>query len=220
MGYNDIPEQHTLYCWKTTWKQVTLLQYGTCQINQWGDEQAITTVSCDIEGWDIHQCMIKNLVNNTEGSPDNATVTPSQICKGCKKGKSKRLPFPPSKSRATQLLDFFHSDDEPAHQILLYTLLFSLFHYFLYIADSPLPTPCQHDCTQCIHTHLCFIRPASLIWWTDFLQFTCFMSILSSPTCTLLQPDQSQILTPRGQALTIASLQMSLVLAFLFTICI
>ena len=45
-------------------------------------------------------------------------------------------------------------NDEPAHQILSYTLLFLLFHYFLYIADPPLCTPCQCDCTRCDHTHL------------------------------------------------------------------
>ena len=37
-------------------------------------------------------------------------------------------------------------------------------------------------------THLCFIRPALLIWWTDVLWFTCFISILSSPMCALAQP--------------------------------
>ena len=84
--------------------------------------------------------------------------------------------------------------------------------------------PCWHNHT-CLHslmhnTCLHFIGPASLIWWTDVLQFTCFISILSSPTCTLPWPDQSWILAPCGQALTIALLQMSLVLAFLFTICI
>ena len=31
--------------------------------------------------------------------------------------------------------------DEHPHQILMYTLLFSLFHYFLYIIDPPLCTP-------------------------------------------------------------------------------
>ena len=76
----------------------------------------------------------------------------------------------------------------------------------------------SHPLTTLAFIH--FIGPASLIWWTGVLQFTCFISILSSPTCALLQPNQSWILMPHGQALTIASLQMSLILAFLFAICI
>ena len=57
-----------------------------------------------------HQCMIKNLTDNTEGGHDSVTVAPSQICEGCKKGKSKQLPFPPSKSRAVRPLDLVHSN--------------------------------------------------------------------------------------------------------------
>ena len=54
----------------------------------------ITTVSCDYTLWHkrmghAHQCMIKNLAENTEGGPDNVTAAPSKICKGCEKGKSK-----------------------------------------------------------------------------------------------------------------------------------
>ena len=64
--------------------------------------------------------------------------------------------------------------DEPPHQICLYTLLFSLFLYFLYIVDPPLCTP-----TTCYHTHTHFIGLISLIWWTHDLWFTCFTSILS-----------------------------------------
>ena len=126
------------------------------------------------------------------------------------------------------------SGDEPPHQMLLYTHLFSLFHYFLYTADhhyAPLlmQPHTWHDQMRCDHmrlhllvhnAHLCFIRPALLIWWTDVLRFTCFISIPSSPTCALPQPDKSQILALHGQALSIASFQMSLVLTFLLTICI
>ena len=75
----------------------------------------INTVSCDCTLWHrrmghVNQCMIKNLTDNTEGGPDNVTETPKETCKGCKKGKLKRLPFPPSKSRATWPLDLVHSD--------------------------------------------------------------------------------------------------------------
>ena len=47
-----------------------------------------------------HQCMIKHLGKNTEGGPHQTTDTPQGACEGCEKGKSKRLPFPPSTSRA------------------------------------------------------------------------------------------------------------------------
>ena len=43
------------------------------------------------------------------------------------------------------------ADDEPPHQIRSYTLLFSLFLYFLYIVDPPLHTPTTHD-RACAHT--------------------------------------------------------------------
>ena len=44
--------------------------------------------------------------------------------------------------------------------------------------------------------------------------------VYSSPLCALLWPNQSCIIAPHSQALTIASLRASLVLSFLFTICI
>ena len=52
-----------------------------------------------------HQRVIKHLGNNTEGGPNQTTDAPHSACEGCKKGKSKRLPFPPSKSRAKRPLD-------------------------------------------------------------------------------------------------------------------
>ena len=57
-----------------------------------------------------HQCMIKHLGENTEGGPHQTTDAPLGACEGCEKGKSKRLPFLPSKSRAKQPLDLVHSD--------------------------------------------------------------------------------------------------------------
>ena len=47
----------------------------------------------------VHQCVIKHLGNNMEGGPNQTTIAPTGACEGCEKGKSKRLPFPPSKSR-------------------------------------------------------------------------------------------------------------------------
>ena len=47
-----------------------------------------------------HQCVIKHLGKNMEGGPHLTTEAPHGACEGCKKGKSKRLPFPTSRSRA------------------------------------------------------------------------------------------------------------------------
>ena len=44
------------------------------------------------------------------GGPDQKLQLPLKVCDGCEKGKSKRLPFPPSTSRAKHVLDFVHSD--------------------------------------------------------------------------------------------------------------
>ena len=57
-----------------------------------------------------HQYMIKHLRNNMEGGPHQISIAPTGACEGCEKGKSKQLPFPPSKSRAKQPLDLIHSD--------------------------------------------------------------------------------------------------------------
>ena len=82
-----------------------------------------------------------------------------------------------------------------------------------------LPLHCQStmhphtDMTTCNCTCTCFIRPISLIWWTHVLLI--FLVILM---CTFLQSDQSWALALCSQALTIASLSMSLMLSFLFAI--
>ena len=57
-----------------------------------------------------HQCVIKHLGENMEGGPYQTTEAPMSACEGCEKGKSKRLPFPTSRSRAKQPLDLVHSD--------------------------------------------------------------------------------------------------------------
>ena len=54
--------------------------------------------------------MMKHLGNNTVGSPHQTTNAPQGACEGYEKGKSKRLPFPPLKSRAKQPLDLVHSN--------------------------------------------------------------------------------------------------------------
>ena len=70
---------------------------------------------------------------------------------------------------------------------LIYPSIFA-FHYFLYIADPPLHTLANVTWPHAMWSHtlvhntcLHFIRLASLIWWTHVLQFTCLISILSSP---------------------------------------
>ena len=57
-----------------------------------------------------NQHVIKHLGKNTEGGPHQTTKAPQGACGGCEKGKSKRLPFPASKSRAKRPLDLVHSD--------------------------------------------------------------------------------------------------------------
>ena len=47
-----------------------------------------------------HQCVIKHLRKNMEGGPHQTTKAPHRACEGCEKGKSKKLPFPTSRSRA------------------------------------------------------------------------------------------------------------------------
>ena len=48
--------------------------------------------------------------SNTEGGPHQTTEAPHGACEGCEKGKSKRLPFPTSWSRAKWPLDLVHSN--------------------------------------------------------------------------------------------------------------
>ena len=58
----------------------------------------------------VHQHVIKHLKKKHEGGPHQITDAPPGACEGCKKGKSKRLPFPTSKSKAKRPLDLVHSD--------------------------------------------------------------------------------------------------------------
>ena len=64
------------------------------------------TIPYGIKEWDTY--IIKHLGKNTEGGPHQTTEVPHGTCE--EKGKSKRLPFPASKSRAKQPLDLIHSD--------------------------------------------------------------------------------------------------------------
>ena len=57
-----------------------------------------------------HQHVIKYLPKHTEGGPNHIAVAPTGACEGCKKGKSKRLPFPSLRLRAKRPLDLVHSD--------------------------------------------------------------------------------------------------------------
>ena len=66
-----------------------------------------------------HQCIIKHLRKNMEGGPHQTTEAPIGACEGYKKEKSKRLPFPSSKSRVKIPLDLVHSglDEMPVLSI-------------------------------------------------------------------------------------------------------
>ena len=65
-----------------------------------------------------HQCLghansrvIKALPTHVIGGPATGAASPPMgLCDGCKKGKSKQLPFPPSKSRAETTLALVHSN--------------------------------------------------------------------------------------------------------------
>ena len=65
-----------------------------------------------------HQCpshanswVIKALLAHVIGGPATGMASPpTGLCDGCEKGKSKRLPFPPSKSHAETTLALVHSD--------------------------------------------------------------------------------------------------------------
>ena len=57
-----------------------------------------------------HQHVIKHPSKNTEGGPHQTIEAPHGACERCEKGKSKRLPFPTSRSRAQRPLDLVHSD--------------------------------------------------------------------------------------------------------------
>ena len=82
--------------------------------------RAIITTLSDYTLWHrrmghAHQHVIKHLGKNTEGGPHQTTKAPHGACEGCEKGKSKRLPFPSSRSRASRPLDLIHSNlDEMA----------------------------------------------------------------------------------------------------------
>ena len=54
--------------------------------------------------------MIKHHGENMDGGPYQTTKVPTGAFEGCEKRKSKRLPFPASRSRAKQPLDLVHSD--------------------------------------------------------------------------------------------------------------
>ena len=84
--------------------------------------------------------------------------------------------------------------DEPPHQILSDTLLFSLFHYSLYIADPPLHTPTP-------------IQPHTITLTLTYLMDTCFNSFLSSPNVhpPTVQPIMNPCITQSGTYYSFAS---------------
>ena len=104
---------------KGTRKQATGLCYFNAHILQ-GDE---TNVPVKLSAINISQSnlwhqrlahanyeVIRALPTETTGGPDQKLQLPLKVCDGCEKGKSKRLPFPPSTSRAKHVLDLVHSD--------------------------------------------------------------------------------------------------------------
>ena len=100
-----------------------------------------------------------------------------------------------------------------------YTLLFSLFHYFLYIVNPLLCTPALTQ-PHTITLALASLDQSHLFDGHMFYKSHVLFLFLVSPMCTLPRSDQSRTLTLHSQALSIASLWMSLMLSFLLTICI
>ena len=76
-----------------------------------------------------HQRVIKHLGKNTVGGPNQTTNAPQGACEGCEKGKSKRLPFPTSKSRATRPLNLVHSDLNEMPDFWIYAVKAKLHTY-------------------------------------------------------------------------------------------
>ena len=102
-----------------TRKQATGLCYFNAQILQ-GDEM---NVPVKLSAINISQSnlwhqrlahanyeVICALPTETTSGPDQKLQLPSKVCDSCEKGKSKRLSFPPSTSRAKHVLDLVHSD--------------------------------------------------------------------------------------------------------------
>ena len=114
---------------------------------------------------------------------------------------------PQTKQRPRRSNAYSSNSDEPPHQIRSYTLLFSLFLHFPYIANPPLRTSAptrphvialawqSHSLPQ---TNLAYLMD---IWLMIHMYLLLF---LASPMCPLLRSDQSRGLAPHGQALSIA----------------
>ena len=115
--------------------------------------------------------------------------------------------------------------DEPPHQICSYTLLFSLFLHFLYIADPPL---CTSAPTWPHVIVLTLAWQSHLLHWTDLaylmdIWLTIHMYLLLflvSPMCLLLWSDQSWALALCGQALSITLPYAHILVYHLYLTCL
>ena len=104
-------------------------------------------------------------------------------------------------------ISYWHID-EPPHQICSYTLLFLLFLCFLYIVDPPLCTSTPtwpHAIALTLAQQSHSLHQTDLAYLMDIWLMIHMYLLLSlvSPTCPLLQSDQSRALAPPGQALSI-----------------
>ena len=110
--YNSIQKWHSIYYWTPHGRKTPCISNGThTEESSRGNNSNIS----DYTLWHrrmghAHQRIIKHLDKNTEGGPHQTTNPPTGICEGCEMGKSKRLPFPSSKSRAKRPIDLVHSD--------------------------------------------------------------------------------------------------------------
>ena len=102
-----------------TRKQATGLCYFNVQILQGNEMNVPVQLSTiNISSSDLwHQWLahanhevIQALPTETTGGPDQKIQPLSKVCDNCEKGKSKRLPFPPLRTRVKHVLNLVHSD--------------------------------------------------------------------------------------------------------------
>ena len=113
--------------------------------------------------------------------------------------------------------------DKPPHQIRSYTLLFLLFLRFLYIVDPPLCTsaPMQlHAITLAQQSHSLHKTNLAYLMDTWLTIHMYLLLFLVSPTCPLLQSNQSRALAPHSQALSITSPYAHILVYHLYLTCL
>ena len=117
-GHHDVYSSDGTKFITGTCKATSGLFFFKAEVLQKQDSEATISV-LKLNTHDLwHQCLghtnlqvIKALPAHVIGRPATGVASPPMgLCDGCEKGKFKRLPFPPSKSRAETTLALVHSD--------------------------------------------------------------------------------------------------------------